>query len=111
MMHSLAIPRGVTLLAGGTPKTETDGTLILKVAAAIGNPDCSIIQSPFMNTKARTTAFNHKITVKADQLADMETTSLNIYGRSFEHTDSNELTRSGFKAPDRLKKQQLNLRE
>ncbi|HAD10350.1 MAG TPA: hypothetical protein DCF62_12780 [Porticoccaceae bacterium] len=94
VMHSLAIPRGVTLLAGGTHKTEADGTIILEVAAAIDNPDWSIVQSPFMNTKARTTAFSHKVTLKADHLTYMETTSLDIYGRSFEHTDSNALTRS-----------------
>ncbi len=94
VMHSLAIPRGVTLLAGGTHKTEADGTIILEVAAAIDNSDWFIIQSPFMNTKTTTAAFSHKVTLKAEELAYMETTSLDIYGQSFEHTDSNELTRS-----------------
>lgn len=93
VMHSLAIPRGVTLLAGGAHKTEADGTIILAVSASIDNPDWSIVQPPFLSAKASTTAFSHQVTLKGDQLTYTETTSLDIYGRAFEHTDSNELLR------------------
>ena len=94
VMHSLAIPRAVTLLAGGGVREE-DGALVFEVAAKLGDPDWGIIQSPFMRDNAKTTAFTHAITVAGDELSYMETTMLDIYGRSFEHTDKNSLTRQG----------------
>lgn len=93
IMHSLAIPRGVTLLAGGTAKAGNDGAIVLEVSASIDDPDWSIAQSPFMNAKAKTTAFSQQVILKDDQLIYTETTSLTIYGRAFEHTDSNTLRR------------------
>lgn len=41
----------------------------------------------------RTAGFTHKISVEGNQMAYAETTMLEIYGRSFEHTDQNTLTR------------------
>ncbi|MFQ5745341.1 MAG: hypothetical protein ACE5HV_17435, partial [Acidobacteriota bacterium] len=52
-----------------------------------------ILQSPFLHDKARTVAFEHEITVQADRLSYSETTRLEIYGRSFDHTDTNGLVR------------------
>ena len=94
VMHSLAIPRAVILLAGGTARAGSDGAMVLEVSAAIDDPDWSIVQSPFMNAKAKTTAFTQQVTLRDDQLTYTETTSLTIYGRAFEHTDSNTLQRA-----------------
>ncbi|MES0371001.1 MAG: heme-binding beta-barrel domain-containing protein [Mariprofundaceae bacterium] len=93
VMHSLMIPRAVCLLAGGTYGGEKDseGRVVLEVAAGVDNKDWGIVQSPFMQEKARTTGFSHKITVGNGKLSYFETTVVDIYGKIFEHTDQNEL--------------------
>lgn len=95
IMHSLTIPRGVCLLAGGKyngEKTES-GDVILNVSADIKSEDWQIIQSPFMQNNARTTAFQHQIIVGGGRLSYSETTIVEIYDKVFEHTDENELVR------------------
>lgn len=95
IMHSLTIPRAVCVLAGGahSGRPETDGSFLLDVVAGIDDTDWSIVQSPFMQKNARTTAFHHRITVGEKTLHYRETTIVDIYGRTFEHTDENTLTR------------------
>lgn len=88
--QSLVIPRGVAILAGGS--YESGNTI--EVAASLDDPHWSIVQSPFMAENAKTTAFRHKILLEGDQLTYSETTVLDIYGRSFDHTDDNVLTHS-----------------
>ena len=63
------------------------------MAAAVDDPNWGIVQSPFMRDQARTVRFQHDVTIDGDTLAYAETTFLEIYGRSFDHTDANELTR------------------
>ncbi len=92
VMHSLSIPRAVTLLAGGKARKEA-GATVLEVSAKLGDSDWGIIQSPFMRDNAKTTAFAHTINVSSNELIYAQTTMLDIYGRSFEHTDKNVLTR------------------
>jgi hypothetical protein len=92
VMQSLTIPRGVCLIAGGEGKIAA-GETIIEVTAEDGSADWGITQSPFMQNKARTLSFNHKIAVNDDQLFYEETTILDIYGKRFDHTDSNTLTR------------------
>ncbi len=96
IMHSLTIPRGVCVLAGGKVDEGSYeyGNVVLEVNAKLGDKDWGIIQSPFMSQNASTTAFTHKITVKGDELSYAETTYLDIYGKSFDHTDANQLTRT-----------------
>jgi len=93
IMHSLVIPRGVCVLAGGKHSGEknTEGSVTLKVSANIDDKDWNIIQSPFMQNNARTTEFRHEITVGNGKLNYAETTIVDIYGKVFEHTDQNEL--------------------
>ena len=92
IMQSLTIPRGVCLLAGGKASTKGSVT-VLDVQAAVGDKDWGIIQSPFMLENARTNAFNHNVTIDSDELSYFETMVLDIYGKTFEHTDGNTLTR------------------
>jgi len=92
VMHSLTIPRAVALLAGGKARKEGEAT-VFEVSAKLGDSDWGIIQSPFMQDKAKTTAFAHTISVTGNELIYAETTMLDIYGRSFEHTDKNVLVR------------------
>lgn len=93
LMHSISIPRGVTLLAGGS--IETDGTTtIFQVSADEGSDTFGIIQSPFMKEKARTKAYRMQLTLSGDSLTYSQCTSLHIYGKDFEHTDESLLTRT-----------------
>jgi len=64
----------------------------LAVAAKLDDPDWGIIQSPFMRDGAKTVAFRHDLSVVDGTLSYSETTSLEIYGRSFDHTDENQLS-------------------
>jgi len=95
IMHSLTIPRAVCVLAGGvyTDSGTTDGVTVLEVAAGIDDENWKIIQSPFMQKNAKTKAFRHRIAVGNDMLTYSETTTVDIFGKIFEHTDKNELLR------------------
>ena len=90
VMQTVSIPRAVTLLAGGTAKDEGD-SVILSVKSSADDKDWGIAQSPFMQEKAKTVAFEHQITITGDRLHYFETTYLDIYGRPFDHTDENTL--------------------
>ena len=92
IVHSLSIPRAVCVLAGGTLEQNGDET-IFNVEATAGSETFGIVQSPFMLEKAKTTAFSRSLAIAGDQMKYEETTSLEIYGRQFAHTDGNELTR------------------
>ncbi len=95
VMHSLVIPRAVCVLAGGLydGEKDADGRAIIEVAARIDDEKWKIIQSPFMQENASTREFRHKIIVGPDQLSYSETTMVDIYGKTVEHTDQNELVR------------------
>jgi methylamine---glutamate N-methyltransferase subunit C len=92
VMQSLMIPRAVGLLAGGKV-TESRGSITFKVGAGVENKNWGIVQSPFMRKKARTLQFSHTVTVKGNSMTYTESTKLEIYGKTFNHTDGNTLTR------------------
>jgi hypothetical protein len=96
VMQSLVIPRAVALVAGGqwNGSVEAGQPVTLEVEAKDGDKDWGIAQSPFMRDNARTTSFRHTITVDGDRMVYSETTMLEIYGKTFEHTDDNILVRS-----------------
>jgi hypothetical protein len=93
VMQSLAIPRGVCLIASGSLSgtREETGALLLEVSTE--NKGGEIAQSNFMMEKARTTAFFHRITLADGKLHSFENTKLEIYGKSFDHTDENVLVK------------------
>ena len=95
VMQSVVIPRGVCVLAGGnyTGAKDAAGNIIIEVEAGWHRQDWGIVQSPYMQNNALTTAFSHKIVVGPNKLVYAETTMLDIYGREFKHTDDNTLTR------------------
>ena len=94
VMQSLTIPRGVCLIAGGKASTTSDGITTIAVHAALEDTEWQIVQSPFMQKKARTLSFDHTVTRDGDRLLYHETTWLEIYGRRFEHTDKNTLVQA-----------------
>jgi len=95
VMHSLTIPRGVCVLAGGKyiEDKDSENTACIEVSAKLNDKDWGIIQSPFMQEKASTREFSQQIKVSEEKLSYSQTTILDIYGRTFEHTDNNELLR------------------
>lgn len=94
IMHSLTIPRALALLAGGrNSSSDQDNKVVLAVSTKVDDPDWASVQSPFMQDKAKTIAFKHKVVIEKNKLSYAETTTLDIYGRTFEPTDTNELTR------------------
>lgn len=91
VIQTLTIPRAVTLLAGGKVSREGNRTTF-SVTAEDGHPDWGIVQSPFMQTRARTLAFRHELVIEGGIMTYSETTLLDIYDkRRFEHTDRNTL--------------------
>lgn len=90
--HSLSIPRAVCVLAGGQLQENGDET-IFDVKASVDSDTFGIVQTPFMRDKAKTTAFHMTMKLSGDELRYEETTSLDIYGRQFEHTDGCVLQR------------------
>lgn len=95
VMHSLFIPRAVGVLAGGnyTGEKDDDGRTILSVSAKAGDADWGVVESPFMRDNASTREFTHQIIVGNGTLSYSETTMVDIYGKTFEHTDQNNLVR------------------
>ena len=91
IIHSLTTPRGISLLAGSVDEKDDKGRTIIKVSAAIDDESWKIIQSPFMQENAKTTKFTHHVAVGNGELSYLETTTIDIYGQVFEHTDQNEL--------------------
>ncbi len=93
--QSVNIPRAVALLAGGTFAGDAGaGTTILEVRAAKGDADWGILESPFMREKASTTAYTFRAEITGDAMRYAQSIMLDIYGRTFDHTDESELRRT-----------------
>ena len=92
IIHSLAIGRAVSIIAGGDfdPAKANDDEVTFNVAAEDGG-EWGILQSPFMMKKAKTTSFKMNMTVSENKLSYSETLIIDIYGRTVEHTDDNVL--------------------
>ena len=84
--QSLTIPRGVALVAWGSVEPTDAGYKLVWDKAEIA-------QSPFMREKAATLDFVHEITIEGDVLKYSEAMTIDIYGKTYRHTDENTLTR------------------
>ena len=92
IMNSYSIPRGVSIVAGGTIADDkfTATSALLRVEATDGE-EWGIAQSPFMRDNAKTTAYKMAMKVDGDKMSYSQTTFLDIYGRAFDHTDKSGL--------------------
>jgi len=90
-IQTLTIPRGVALVAGGRVTSDANR---IEVVAASDNLDFGIVQSPFMRENAKTVSFRHSIEGDGETMRYEECTVLEIYGRRFNHTDANTLSRT-----------------
>ena len=91
VIHSLTIPRGMSVLAGGTFEDKGDDKIEFTVGASIGESDWKIIQSPFMHKKAQMKKMDQTFTLSEKTLTYSQSMMLDIYGREFDHTDENTL--------------------
>ena len=93
--HSFTIPRGVGVVACGKVLDDENlpNATVIEVSAEDTGFDGGIAQSSFMQKKARTTAFSQTLTIEGDTLTYQQTIMLDIYNKTFEHTDTNTLMR------------------
>ena len=92
VMHSLTIPRGICVLAGGDFTQERE-KIIFNVKAEVGNQQWPIIQTTFLQQKAKVESYKQQVTLFDNTLHYTQTMMLDIYGRTFEHTDSSTLVK------------------
>ena len=90
IMKSFSIPRGVAVTAAGSLKLIENG-IQLEVKANIDDKNWKIIQSPFMQQKALTKDYQFKLAIEDGVLSYEQTMLLDIFGKTFEHTDKNTL--------------------
>lgn len=94
LSNAFTIPRGVAVLAGGKAQDRgSESKTVIEVEARADDNTWGVVQSPFMLENARTIKFRLSLNVDGDALTYAQTTTLDIYGRLFEHTDENTLTR------------------
>lgn len=94
--HTFSIPRGVSVVACGKVLDNEDqksNITEIEVLAEDGGFDGGIVQSPFMRNNAKTTSFTQKISIDGDTLTYTQNIMLDIYHRTFDHTDTNTLVR------------------
>ena len=100
VLHTLAIPRGQTLLASGP--AEPDATEF-EVSAELGSTVYGILSNPFLDRAFQTVSFRMRISVQGDGTWSYEEhTTLRIPGRDglVDHVDRNTLTRIGEATPN-----------
>jgi hypothetical protein len=93
IMNSFTIPRGVCVLASGKVKEE-NGELIFSVEANINDDNCTLAQSQFMMSKAKTLSFKREFRVSENSLSYSQETLIDIYGKKFNHIDKNTLNKN-----------------
>jgi len=91
IMHSLVIPRGMCVLADGGFSKDAEITFAVK--ANVDKENWQLIQSPFMQKKAKMSAYTQEFILGENTLSYTQTMILDIYGKVFEHTDQNKLIR------------------
>jgi hypothetical protein len=82
---SFCIPRGVCVVAEGAPGTK----MTLKTQSK------GVAETQFMLKHDRTQAFSITFTLSGNTLKYKQKTDLQVYGKSFSHTDSDTLTKTG----------------
>ncbi len=92
ILYSLTIPRAVSVLAKGKG-VLSGGKMEYNVKADASDKNHGIIESAFMAEKASTRSFSMQVVVEGDALRYKMNTGLHIYGRDFDHSDENSLTR------------------
>ena len=88
VIHSLSIPRGVTVVTEGTAEEQDNG---IKISVATDPEKNHISETSFMANKAKTLSHRAVLEVSDAELRYKQTTLVDIYGREFKHIDENTL--------------------
>jgi hypothetical protein len=89
---AIAIPRGITILAGGTFKqTNINDIMEISASAQMGAETFGICNEPFLMNVAPTTSFSSTIKINETALYYYEDSILKIQGQDFNHTDEASL--------------------
>lgn len=95
VLRCFIVPRGVTVLAGGTVEPDAK---VFEIAAEAGSDTYGICSNLFLDREFKTVRYELTITVHSrDRFSYAEDTQLRIKGQEelFHHTDANSLTRVG----------------
>ncbi|MBT9544768.1 MAG: FABP family protein [Candidatus Sericytochromatia bacterium] len=93
VMRCFIVPRGVTVLAGGTVEPDAKS---FELSAELGSPIYGICSNPFLDREFKTVRYELKLTVHEDgSFSYFEDTQMQMKGRTelFHHTDQNTLKR------------------
>ncbi len=93
VLRCFVVPRGVTVLAGGT--VEPDATSF-QISADAGSDTYGICSNKFLDREFKTVRYELTVTMHSrDSFSYHEDTQLKMKGRSdlFHHTDANRVTR------------------
>ena len=91
VMKSFLVPRGMTILAGGTAEPDAKQ---FEMAADLGSSTCGVCSNKYLDMEFQTVRFELKVTFHADgSFSYEEDTQLKIKGQSaiFHHRDKNTL--------------------
>lgn len=89
---AFAIPRGVSVVAQGSIQNN-ENEIIFNVSANLDTINPGIVQSSFMSKNAKTTNFKRELKISGNTLSYSQETTVDIYNKTFNHEDMNELTR------------------
>jgi len=95
VMRAFIVPRGVSLIAGGTAEAEASS---FELVAEVGSETYGICSNRFLDAEFKTVRYELKFEkTSADTIHYLEDTVLQIKGVKdlFHHTDENTLTRVG----------------
>ena len=95
VIRSFIVPRGVTVLAGGTAKADADA---FHLAAEVGSDTYGICSNVWLDGQFKTVRYTLDLTIESeDAWRYEEDTVMRVRGRDelFHHTDGNALVRVG----------------
>jgi hypothetical protein len=93
VMRCFMVPRGVTVLAGGTASTDARE---LRMSAEAGSGVFGVLNNPYLDEAAKTVRYELSVRIGDDgSFSYEEDTVLDFQGQSapFHHTDRNTLRR------------------
>jgi hypothetical protein len=91
VLRCFMVPRGTTLLAGGTARPDDSG---FRLEAHVGSESYGILSNLYLAARARTTKYTCQVDAGTDFFSyDSTTTYVHHAGGSIAHTDRNTLRR------------------
>ena len=90
-MKAISIPRGITILAGGTWTLDITNGLTMMGSAQAGSLTFGISNEPFLNQAAPTESFTTTMVNTSNSISYKEDSILKIQGQNFNHTDEANL--------------------